>query len=180
MSDPLPLDAAFDTKRCPGCRQVKPRREFHRRRQSKDGLQRLCRDCNIEQAKRFHRENGEHCRNRIRGRASALRDAGRRRLLEYLLEHPCVDCGESDPVVLEFDHLRDKVANVSALVNRLLPCEVILAEIEKCEVVCANCHRRRTGARLGSFRVREYAAMMRATAPSPHEDGAPNVPLEGV
>lgn len=81
------------------------------------------------------------------------------RLYEYLLEHPCADCGEPDPIVLEFDHIRDKVRNVSAM--RTNSWARLAAEIEKCEVVCANCHRRRTAHRGGFFR-----AVYRPEAPS--------------
>ncbi len=73
-------------------------------------------------------------------------------LLEYFKSHPCTDCGERDPVVLEFDHLRDKEFNIGAHVY-YFRWETIVAEIEKCEVVCANCHRRRTASRLGSMRA---------------------------
>jgi hypothetical protein len=71
-----------------------------------------------------------------------------RRLRAYLREHPCTDCGEPDIVVLEFDHLRDKTANVSQLVRHASWARV-LEEIAKCEVACANCHRRRTARRAG-------------------------------
>lgn len=54
-----------------------------------------------------------------------------------------MDCGEADPVVLDFDHLEDKLDDVSTIVNNGT-WEAVLAEIKKCEVVCANCHRRRT------------------------------------
>lgn len=75
-----------------------------------------------------------------------------RYLLEHFRTHPCTDCGESDPVVLEFDHLRDKLFDVSAaLTQRAWPS--ILAEIAKCEVVCSNCHRRRTARRVGTLRL---------------------------
>lgn len=70
------------------------------------------------------------------------------RLRAYLREHPCTDCGEWDIAVLEFDHLRDKTANVSRMV-RSASWERVLEEIAKCEVVCANCHRRRTARRAG-------------------------------
>jgi hypothetical protein len=55
-------------------------------------------------------------------------------------------------VVLEFDHLRDKRATVSVLL-RDAEWATVMAEIAKCEVRCANCHRRRTHQRFGSYRV---------------------------
>jgi hypothetical protein len=73
-------------------------------------------------------------------------------LLGYFATHPCADCGESDPIVLEFDHLGDKLFNIGeALTYRNW--ESILAEIEKCEVVCANCHRRRTKRNQRAMRI---------------------------
>lgn len=72
------------------------------------------------------------------------RFATRMKVLAYLKEHPCVDCGENDPIVLEFDHVRDKLLPVSVLVNNRVSWDMIMAEIEKCEVRCANCHRRKT------------------------------------
>ena len=73
-------------------------------------------------------------------------------LIEYFRDHPCVDCGEGDPIVLEFDHLRDKSFAIGqALVKRSW--QSILDEMKKCEVVCANCHRRRTAGPRGSVRA---------------------------
>lgn len=74
-------------------------------------------------------------------------------LVDYLRRHPCVDCGESDIVVLEFDHLRDKRAVVGDLVTSGYSLEKVKREIDKCEVVCANCHRRRTAGRAGWYRT---------------------------
>lgn len=75
------------------------------------------------------------------------------RLGEYLLAHPCVDCGETDPLVLEFDHLDPKIklCNISDI--RKGSWERILAEIDKCQVVCANCHKRRTAKQCKSWRL---------------------------
>ncbi len=69
-----------------------------------------------------------------------------RLLKEYLLYHPCVDCGEEDPIVLDFDHVRGKKeAHVSKAAGALgWGWERIMKEIDKCEVRCANCHRRVT------------------------------------
>lgn len=75
------------------------------------------------------------------------RERNRVRLVEYLLAHPCVDCGEKDIRVLDFDH-RDasvKTAGISRMAVGGHYCWArILQEIEKCDVRCANCHRRRT------------------------------------
>ncbi len=72
-------------------------------------------------------------------------------LLDFFSENPCVDCGETDPVVLEFDHLGEKDFNIAKGI-RDRNWESVLAEISKCEVVCANCHRRRTARRGGFMR----------------------------
>jgi hypothetical protein len=66
-------------------------------------------------------------------------------LYDYLLSHPCVDCGESDPIVLDFDHVfGEKKLEVSLLAWTRHSFKTIENEIRKCEVRCANCHRRRT------------------------------------
>src|SRR5205085_11614889 len=72
----------------------------------------------------------------------------RQRLLAHLERHPCVDCGEQDPTVLEFDHLEPslKRAEVTTLATRGYPWEEVATELSKCETRCANCHRRRTAA----------------------------------
>src|SRR4051812_5038084 len=73
-------------------------------------------------------------------------------LIEFFATHPCVECGEADPVVLEFDHLGDRSFNIAkGLRDRSWP--ALLDEIAKCDVVCANCHRRRTAIRGGFARA---------------------------
>lgn len=79
-------------------------------------------------------------------RNARVRVARTARLLAYLVEHPCVDCGEADLRVLEFDH-RDgarKTAEVTKLAADGVTWTAVLREIEKCDVRCANCHRART------------------------------------
>lgn len=64
----------------------------------------------------------------------------------YLSAHPCVDCGASDPRVLEFDHIEPstKTNTISRLVSDGYGIEKIQSEIDKCVVRCANCHRKKT------------------------------------
>jgi len=72
---------------------------------------------------------------------------------KYLETHCCVDCGESDPVVLDFDHVRGlKVNSVSRMCRNRSRLESLIAEIEKCDVRCSNCHRRRHAAEKGFYR----------------------------
>lgn len=75
----------------------------------------------------------------------------RSRVRAYLLEHPCVDCGEADPIVLDFDHTdaTTKIANISRMVRDRVKWERMLEEIAKCQIRCANCHRRRTAKQFG-------------------------------
>lgn len=73
-------------------------------------------------------------------------------LLAFLRSHPCVDCGESDFVVLDLDHRGGKKLAVSKMMGRAYALPTIIAEVEKCDVRCANCHRRRSAHQLGTWR----------------------------
>ena len=75
-------------------------------------------------------------------------------LLNHLAAAGCADCGERDPVVLEFDHVDGKRATISAIVGSWSRTRLI-AEMAKCEVRCANCHARRTAKQL---RYYQYAS----------------------
>jgi hypothetical protein len=81
-------------------------------------------------------------------KAAAMRARQRNRAFvsTYLATHPCVDCGEADPVVLEFDHVRgEKRMDVGRMATSVgVGLVTLQAEIDKCEVRCANCHRRKT------------------------------------
>ncbi len=75
---------------------------------------------------------------------------------EYLATHPCVDCGENDLRLMEFDHVRgQKKAAITVLVNRPSGWKTIEDEIAKCEVRCANCHRIKTCEQQGWYRSLE-------------------------
>ena len=131
---------------------MKPLKDFAWRRKDKGQRHNYCRPCHAE----YHREHYLANRERYIAQAAAQKQTLRlertRYLIEYFKTHPCLDCGETDPVVLEFDHLRDKSFDIT---QKLISYrwQRILDEIEKCEVVCANCHRRRTARRRGALRV---------------------------
>jgi hypothetical protein len=70
----------------------------------------------------------------------------RQMVIEHLRANPCVDCGESDPVVLEFDHRdpAEKLFCIGGALRQTWSWQKIEDEMAKCDVRCANCHRRRT------------------------------------
>ena len=71
---------------------------------------------------------------RLKERALAVRKL----ICEYLLEYPCVDCSDADPLMLEFDHVRGEKQNeISQMVSDGLSWRRILLEIAKCDVRCA-------------------------------------------
>jgi hypothetical protein len=111
------------------------------------GHQWWCRSCFAA----YFRARGQLHRDQSRSAKQARQRELRAYVLGFLREHPCVDCSERDPVVLEFDHVGQKTAAISALVSATARVAVIDVEMAKCEVVCANCHRRRT-ARRGPWR----------------------------
>ena len=75
-----------------------------------------------------------------RGWQRANRDKNRLRLNQWMTDHGCHDCGDKRVVVLVFHHLKSDPSNVSVprLVNSTW--EKIEAEIDKCHLLCANCH----------------------------------------
>lgn len=76
-----------------------------------------------------------------------VRRAEQRRIIdEHKASHPCIDCGESDPICLDFDH-RDPSKKDFSIFRTTAVCgtvEALLKEIAKCDIRCANCHRKKT------------------------------------
>jgi len=147
-----PTGSGDELRRCGRCGDLKPATDFAWRRRERGQRDNYCRACRADY------RHAHYAANRDR----YIDNAGRRRralvrervtfLVEFLRRHPCADCGEPDPLVLEFDHLGHKHFNISkGLRDRNW--DSVLAEIAKCEVVCANCHRRRTATRNGFLRA---------------------------
>ena len=136
--------AAF--RQCSRCEELLPASAFNRRGNDR---QWWCREC----FRAYFRERGERHRDQVKTAKRRRHKEARAFVRRYLETNPCVDCAESDPEVLEFDHLRDKRAAVSWLRATATGCPAIGEEISKCDVVCANCHRRRTAKRAGWWRL---------------------------
>ena len=143
---PEPEPETEAPRRCSRCEQVLPASSFNRGR---GGRQWWCREC----FKAYFRARGDGHRKEVKKAKRRRRREGREFISRYLASNPCVDCGEDDPAVLEFDHLRDKRAAVSWLRVTGTGLAALGDEISKCEVVCVNCHRRRTARRANWWRL---------------------------
>src|SRR5207245_10198592 len=89
------------------------------------------RECFAAYGKVYYRANREAQKARLLRNVRTTREDNRLRTVEYLLRHPCVDCGERDIVVLQFDHLRDKRGDIATLVASGRTWKAIAREIEK-------------------------------------------------
>jgi len=107
----------------------------------------------IKQREASRRHYAKH-RDKVIASAKEYSKAARERIKAYITAHlrdnPCIDCGEANIVVLEFDHLRDKDFNISDATRKGVGMKKLKDEIAKCEVRCANCHRKKTYERNGS------------------------------
>jgi uracil phosphoribosyltransferase len=106
----------------------------------------------IHQKKYFSGPAHDRHLAQVKERKDVARQVAREFAYEYLLTHPCEHCGESDVRVLEFHHTGDKDMAVAAMVSAGYSIERIEAEINKCTILCANCHRKLTVEERGWFR----------------------------
>jgi len=138
-------------KRCTKCGKKKSFSEFNFKIKRKGLRSSHCKVCSRKYVREHYKNNRDYYLKKAKNRNHAIWLKIRKIVWEYLLIHPCVDCGEKDPVVLEFDHLRDKKKNISSLTNDA-SVKRVLEEIDKCEVRCANCHRRKTALAQGWYK----------------------------
>jgi hypothetical protein len=141
-------------KKCTTCHVDKTEEEFNKNKIKFDGLNNICRDCSNERSKKYYQDNKEKHKKVIYERNKRAILVNRQKIFDYYKLNPCIDCGETDPIVLEFDHKDDvdKKDNVSNLVSNGSSWKMIEKEIEKCDVRCANCHRKRTAIQFGWYK----------------------------
>jgi hypothetical protein len=140
------------TYRCSRCKATKPAAEFSMRGSSGGRPDTYCRPCRSAYGREHYAANRQRYIDQAVVRKRMRRRDRAEFFIEYFSTHPCTDCGIDDPVVLEFDHTGEKRFNVAKGFESYGWARV-LEEIAACEVVCANCHRRRTARRAGSWRA---------------------------
>ena len=138
------LFCSYSMKKCSNCKFLKPLSDFNKWCKSKDGRNPRCRECQCAYGRQLYKLSAKR-RAQVRKSDKSWRKRLAKAVWDYKAERGCADCGNNDPVVLEFDHVRGKKSfNVGNAVPSGFSYNRIMAEIKKCVVVCANCHRIRT------------------------------------
>jgi hypothetical protein len=133
---------------CTVCGETKEIEAFGFRSKAAGRRHRACKACMAAYGRLHYGANRTVYVRRNTGQSRARTLALKPQVWSYLAEHPCVDCGEVDALVLEFDHVdpAKKRKTIHKLVHQAYSWAAVAAEIQQCEVRCANCHRRRTAA----------------------------------
>jgi 5-methylcytosine-specific restriction endonuclease McrA len=129
----------METKICTLCKQEKAIECFAHKRNS---YQARCKDCFNLYTRAHYQKNKDSYKEKAIIHNSKYRLRNLQYIVDFFKLHPCIDCGETDPIVLEFDHQRDKLYCVSEMHTHSF--DSLKKEIAKCEVRCRNCHKRKT------------------------------------
>lgn len=141
LPDAPPIDEML--RWCSRCAREVPESSFNRG-------QWWCREC----FGAYYREHADHHRRRANELKRRRVAAARAYVWDVLVRSRCVDCGEVEMCVLDFDHRGAKTGTVMRLARNEVSLARLQAEIALCELRCANCHRRRTAQAAGYFTTR--------------------------
>jgi hypothetical protein len=125
-------------KKCSTCKTLKSHADFNKKRSTKDGLERYCKECHKERNKKHYVKH----KQRYVDTAVKARLARKRWWFEFKSTLCCTKCGENRPWCLDFHHTDPtiKESSLSLMVSNSSSKERLMKEIEKCIVLCKNCH----------------------------------------
>jgi len=146
-------------KTCCVCHEELPESEFNKNKTRKDGLSTLCRACSRARSKRFYQENTESQKQYITLRRQKRKEESIPKILE-ILAGGCSSCSEKDIRCLDFHHVENKKKSVMVLLREGYGWEAIKEEIDKCIVLCSNCHRKLTSESNGCWKNEQVLGMV--------------------
>lgn len=133
-------------KTCNKCNKLKLLSDFSNDKYYLSGKVNRCKECERDRRKRNYNSAVEV------KKSIKIIEGKRKYVCDYLSEKSCVDCNNNDILVLEFDHVRGKKYKMISQMIKSTSLDKIKIEIEKCDVVCSNCHSRRTEIRQKGYR----------------------------
>lgn len=124
-------------KICSICKIEKPETEYFKRSTARDGLQANCKTCAHEKTMTSRHKKPEHYRKVSR----ELGNSYLAKFQEWKVQQKCCKCGEAETCCLDLHHVDPKQKDIAvAMVTRAWTWEKLQTEIQKCIVVCRNCH----------------------------------------
>lgn len=139
-------------KTCTKCEVRKDVSEFAWKNKKKGRRSPVCKECMRKYVRNHYANNANEYKRRSFEKNKRHRKEVRQFIWDYLFEHHCVDCGEKNPILLQFDHLRDKKFTIACALRDGIGVKTVLKEIEKCEVRCVRCHTLKTARELGWYK----------------------------
>ena len=139
-------------KVCTKCKELLPLSDYYYRT-SRTCYESACKKCCTYKVRENYHDKQDKYVQAAKDRRIKYKKVCHAYIKEYLLTHPCADCGETDIIVLEFDHIdrNNKKGNIGNLLRR--EPSLVIAEIEKCVVRCSNCHTRKTAKEFGWWKT---------------------------
>ena len=119
----------WDTNRPPKSNRLSPEEKSKRRK---------------ERARRYYLQKRGTIKYAVRMGVRRRRAEARKFIADFKASLSCIRCGYNEhPIALDFHHRENtgKIANISKLVLAGASLSRIKCELEKCDILCANCHR---------------------------------------
>tara|TARA_R100000781_G_scaffold14941_2_gene12303 strand:+ start:1617 stop:2096 length:480 start_codon:yes stop_codon:yes gene_type:complete len=133
-------------KKCSYCEKYYKMSDFSWKLKRLNKRSNKCRQCTNEYSRKHYIKYKHKYKKRVKVNTEKYKKERRDLVYEFKLSNPCASCGESNPIVLEFHHLdpKEKRNDVSNMASHGYSAKSIEKEIEKCIILCANCHRKKT------------------------------------
>lgn len=160
-------------KHCPGCNQNLTLINFAFKNKAKGTYQTYCNVCRKTIAKHSYERHKKNVVAAVQQRKKNVREKFR----EYKTSLKCIKCGEGESACLDFHHLDAKLKDFAVSQMYDQSWSMIKAEIDKCVVLCANCHRK---VHVGKIVLQYYALVTQWTeCLASNEEVAGPTPVEG-
>ncbi len=146
-------------KVCTKCSLEKDESDYFVKDKKTGRLHAQCKACYKEIRKAYYAEHylkyGDAYKERAKLRRAKVKRNLQINLMAYLEDKACRICGESDIRTLEFDHLDSttKRFGIATAITDGRKWSDVLEEIERCQILCANCHKKRTATQYGWFKA---------------------------
>jgi superfamily II DNA helicase RecQ len=139
---------------CSACKKELDSSSFYFRDKKKGTLKKICKNCHSTYRKKHYEKNKQKYIEKAKRWNEKQGVILREYIYQKLIQSVCVDCGEDDISVLEFDHIQEKRFSITQMYRDRYSLEALKGEIGRCVVRCANCHRRKTANQFGFWKLK--------------------------